>query len=208
MVLYSSDEPSSRAENRDEDVKDVWTQGGREGEIRWDVRSDTDAWPRENSQRAGNSALRSRRPGRGRWRALEGGHMYTQPSHRVLQQKPTHAVKQLLIQLLSFPVMSNAETPWNAAHQASLTLTISQSSHPLPPWCHPAISSSDALFSFCPQSLPASGTFPMSQLFASDDQNTGASTSASFVPTSIQGWFPLRLTCSISLQSKGVTKCQ
>ena len=43
MVLYSSDEPSSRAENRDEDVKDVWTQGGREGEIRWDVRSDTDA---------------------------------------------------------------------------------------------------------------------------------------------------------------------
>ena len=78
------------------------------------------------------------------------------------------------------------------------------SSCPLYLWCHPAISSSDALFSFCPQSFPASGTFPMSQLFASDDHNTEVSTSASVLPTSIQGWFPLRLTGLISLLSKGL----
>ena len=67
-------------------------------------------------------------------------------------------------------------------------------------WCHLAISSSDALFSFCPQSFPASRTFPVSQLFASDDQNTGAS--ASVLPMSIQSWFPSRLT-GLILLSKG-----
>ena len=73
------------------------------------------------------------------------------------------------------------------------------SSCPLYQWCHPAISSSDALFSFYPQSFPASGTFPVSQLFASDDQNTEALASASILPMSIQGWFPLRLTVLIRL---------
>ena len=71
-------------------------------------------------------------------------------------------------------------------------------------WCHPVIPSSDTLFSFCPQSFPASQTFPMSQLFTSDDQNTGVSASASVLPMSIQGWFPLRLTDLISLLSKGL----
>ena len=71
-------------------------------------------------------------------------------------------------------------------------LKICPSSCPLHWWCHPAIASSDTLF--CPQSFPASGPFPMSRLFASDDQNTGVSTSASVLPTSFQGWFPLRLT--------------
>ena len=52
-------------------------------------------------------------------------------------------------------------------------------------WCHPAISCSDTLFSFCPQSFPASGTFPMSSLFASDDQNTGASALASVFSVNI-----------------------
>ena len=68
-------------------------------------------------------------------------------------------------------------------------------------WCHPAISPSDALF-FCPQSFPASGTFPMRGLFISDDQNTGASDSALVLPMSFQGRFPLRLTGLISLLSK------
>ena len=63
----------------------------------------------------------------------------------------------------------------------------------LHPWCHPAISSSDTLFYFCPQSFPASRTFPVSHLFASDDYNTGAS--ASILPVNIQGLTPLRLTC-------------
>ena len=65
-------------------------------------------------------------------------------------------------------------TPWTAAHQASLSLTISQN-FPKFMFIALAISSSDALFSFCPQSFPASGAFPMSQLFTSDDKNTGAS---------------------------------
>ena len=70
-------------------------------------------------------------------------------------------------------------------------------------WCHPVISSSDALFSFCPQSFPATGTFPMSYLFTSDDQNTGAS--ASVLPVNIQGWSLLRLIGLISLLSKGLS---
>ena len=66
------------------------------------------------------------------------------------------------------------------------------------------ISSSAALFSFCPQSFPASGTFPMSLLFPSGNQNTGAS--APVLPKNIQGWFPLRLTALISLLSKGLSR--
>ena len=82
---------------------------------------------------------------------------------------------------------------------------ICPSSCPLPQWCHPAISSSDALFSFCPQSFPASGSYPMSQLFTSDDQHTRASASAPVLPMSIQGWFPLRLTGLIFLLFRGLS---
>ena len=63
-------------------------------------------------------------------------------------------------------------------------------------WCHPAISSSDALFSFCSWSFPASGTFPMSRLFTSDDQNTRTSASALVLLVNIQSWSPLRLVWS------------
>ena len=69
-----------------------------------------------------------------------------------------------------------------------------------------AISLSDALFSFCPQSFPEPGTFPMSQLFESEDQNTGVSASASVHPMSIQGWFPWRLTGLTSLLCKGLSR--
>ena len=99
--------------------------------------------------------------------------------------------------IFSRPVMSDSVTPGTEARQASLSLTISWSlpiSCQLHQWCHPAISSSDILFSFCPQSFPASGTVPMSQLFTSDDQSIGVSTSASVFLMSVQGWFPLRLT--------------
>ena len=65
---------------------------------------------------------------------------------------------------------------------------------------------SDALFSFCPQSFPESGTFPMSWLFPSGYPNTGVSASASVLPMSIQGWFPLRLIGLISLPSKGQSR--
>ena len=73
-------------------------------------------------------------------------------------------------------------------------------------WCHPTISSSVVPFSSCPQSFPASGSFPMSQLFASSDQSTGVSASASVLPTNIQDWFPLRWTGWISLQSKELSR--
>ena len=95
---------------------------------------------------------------------------------------------------------------WTAAWQASLSLTISQgcpSSCPLHQWCHPAISSSDAPFSFCLQSLPASESFPISSLFTSSDQNTDVL--ASFLPVSIQVQIiSLRLTGLISSVSKGL----
>ena len=70
-------------------------------------------------------------------------------------------------------------------------------------WCHPAISSSVVPFSSCPQSLPASGFFPMSQLFTWGGQSTGVSASASFPPKNTQGWSPSEWTGWISLQSKG-----
>ena len=80
------------------------------------------------------------------------------------------------------------------------------SSCPLNRWHHPTISSSITLFAFCPQSLPASGSFPMSQLFPSGGQSIGASASASVLPMCIQCWFPLILTDLIFLLSKGLSR--
>ena len=73
-------------------------------------------------------------------------------------------------------------------------------------WCYPTISSSVVPFSSCLQSFPASGIFPMSQLFTSDDQNNGVSASASVLLMNIHDWFPLDLTGLISLQSKGLSR--
>ena len=115
----------------------------------------------------------------------------------------------LLLLLFSGPVMSNLLWSHGLQHTRppcpSPSPGVCPSSCPLPWWYHPAISSSDALYSFCLQSFPASGTFPMSWLFASGDQNTGASASASVIPMSIQGWFPLSETGLISLLSKGIS---
>ena len=69
-------------------------------------------------------------------------------------------------------------------------------------WCHPTISSSVIPFSSCPQSFPASGSFPMSQFFISDGQSIGVSTSASVLPMNIQDWFPLGWTGWISLHAR------
>ena len=98
--------------------------------------------------------------------------------------------------------------PWTVACQAFLSLTYSLSipkSMPIAVVMPSTISSSDTLLSFYPQFFPASVTFTMRQLFASNDQNTGASVSASVLPMSIQGSFPLRLTGLISLLSKGLS---
>ena len=100
-------------------------------------------------------------------------------------------------------------TPWTAADQTPLSITNSQSfsnSYPLSQWCHPTTSSSVVPFSSCPQSFSASGSFLMSQLFASGGQSTGASASAAVLPVNVQDWFPLRLTNLISLQSKGLSR--
>ena len=75
---------------------------------------------------------------------------------------------------------------------------------PLSCWCHPTISPFVVPFSSCLQSFPASGSFPMSQLFALGGQSIGASVSV--LPMNVQDWFPLELTSLISLQSKGPSK--
>ena len=88
----------------------------------------------------------------------------------------------------------------------SPTPGIHSNSHPSSWWCHPAISSSLIPFSSCPQSLPASQSFPMSQLFAWGAQRLGVSVIASFLPKNTQDWSPLEWTGWISLQSKGLSR--
>ena len=80
--------------------------------------------------------------------------------------------------------------------------------NPCPPsrWCHPGISSSGVPFSNCPCSLPASGSFPMSQQFTWGGQSIGVSALASLLSINTQEWFPLEWTGWISLQSKGLSK--
>ena len=87
---------------------------------------------------------------------------------------------------------------------SSPSLRACSNSYPSSQWCHPTISSSVTLFSSCPQSFTASGSFPMSWLFPSGGQSIGASTSASVLPMNVQGWFPLGLTGLIFLLSKGL----
>ena len=82
---------------------------------------------------------------------------------------------------------------------------ICSNSCPLSQWCHPTISPSVIPFSFCLQSFPESGSFPMSQLFTSGGQCIGAPASASVIPMNIQGWFPLGLTGLISLLPMGLS---
>ena len=84
----------------------------------------------------------------------------------------------------------------------SPTPGVHSNSHPSSWWCHPAISSSVIPFSSCPQSLPASETFPMSQLFTWGGQSIGVSASALVLPVNTQDWFPLGWTGWICLQSK------
>ena len=96
-------------------------------------------------------------------------------------------------------------TPWTAG-QASLSITDSWRSCPLSQWCPPTISSSVIPFSSHLQSFLASGSFQMSQFFASGGQSTGVSASTSVLPVNIQDWFPLGRTGWISLQSKGLSR--
>ena len=83
---------------------------------------------------------------------------------------------------------------------------VCSNSCPLNWWCHPTISSSVIPFFSCPQSFPALGSFPVSQLFSSGSQSIGVSASGSVLPMNIQDWFPLGWTGWISLQSKGLSR--
>ena len=117
-----------------------------------------------------------------------------------------HAQLLSSVQLLS--CVQLFVTPWTAAHQASLSIANSWSLLDLMSigrWCHPTTSSSVIPFSSCPQSFPASGSFPMRQFFTSHGQCIGVSASASVLPMNIQDWFPLGWTGWISLQYKGLS---
>ena len=109
---------------------------------------------------------------------------------------------------VSRSVVSDSLRPHELQHARppcpSPTPGVHPDSCPSSQWWRPAILSSVVPFSFCPQSLPASGSFPMSQFFTSGGQSIGVSASTSVLPMNTQDWAPLRWTGWISLQSKGV----
>ena len=111
---------------------------------------------------------------------------------------------------LSRSVMSNCLQPHGLQHARppcpSPTPGAYSNSCPLNRWYHPTISSSVIPFSSCPQSFPASGSFPARQFFASGGQSIGVSASASVLPMNIQDWSPLGWTGWISLQSNGLSR--
>ena len=111
----------------------------------------------------------------------------------------------------SHSVVSDSCNPMNRSTPGrppclSTTPRVYPNSSPLSQWCHLTISSSVIPFSSCPQSLPASWSLHMSQLFASGSQNIGVSASTSVLPMNTQDWFPLGWTGWISVQSKGLSR--
>ena len=124
----------------------------------------------------------------------------------LLSPLPLHQCLNVLIQLPSR--VQPSATSWTAARQTSLSFTISLliNLSPLNQWCHPTILSSVTPFSSCPQSFPASGSFPMNWLFASGGWSIDASASASVLAMTIQGQYPLGLTNLISLLSEGLSR--
>ena len=110
----------------------------------------------------------------------------------------------------SHSIVSDSLWPHESQHARppcpSPTPGVHSNSCPLSRWCHPAISSSVVSFSSCPQSLPASESFPMSQLLAWSGQSIGVSASTSVLPMNTQDWSPLVWTGWISLQSKGLSR--
>ena len=114
----------------------------------------------------------------------------------------------IMMSWFNHSVMSGSLWPSRLQHARLpcplLSPRVCSNSCPLSQWCHPIISSSVVTFSSCLQSLPASGSFPKSWLFASGGQSIGAS--ASVLPKNIQDWFPVGLTGWISLKSTGLSR--
>ena len=110
----------------------------------------------------------------------------------------------------SLSVVSDSLWPYEPQHSRppcpSLTPEVHPNPCPLSWWCHPTISSSVVPFSSCPQSFPPSGSFQMSELFASGGQSIGVSASTSVLPMNTHDWSPLGRTGWISLQSKGLSR--
>ena len=122
----------------------------------------------------------------------------------------TIPIKSISSVQFSHSVTSDSLQPHDLQHARppcpSPTPGVYSNSCPLSRWCHPAISSSVVPFSSCPQSLPASESFQMSQPFTWGGQSTGVSASASFPPKKSQGWSPSGWTGWISLQSKRLSR--
>ena len=117
---------------------------------------------------------------------------------------------QIISDHISHSVVSDSLWPHESQYARppcpSPTPGVHPDSRPSSQWCHPAISSSVVPFSSCPQSLPASESFPMSQLLPWGGQSTGISAWASFLSKKSQGWSPSEWTGWISLQSKGLSR--
>ena len=139
-----------------------------------------------------------------KWRTVSLSHL--PPFPKVLYPRDSEN-KQVQF---SRSVLSNSLRPHEPQHARppcpSPTPGVHPNPCPLSRWCHLTISSPVVPFSSCPQSLPASGSFQMSQLFAWGGQSVGVSASASIPPMNTQDWFPLGWTSWISLQSKGLLR--
>ena len=130
---------------------------------------------------------------------------------KVLRQR---RVKYIILPIrsdqISYSVVSDSLRPHESQHARppcpSPTSGVHWDSCPSSQWCHPAISSSVVPFSPCPQSPPASESFPMSQFFTWGGQSTGVSALASFLPKKSQGWSPSEWAGWISLQFKGLSR--
>ena len=138
---------------------------------------------------------------------LDNGVRFKRPS---IPTRYTWCALQFSSVQFSLSVVSNSLQPHESQHTRppcpSPTPGVHSDSRPSSQWCHPAISSSVFPFSSCPQSLPASKSFPMSQLFAWGGQSIAVSALASFLPKKSQGWSPSEWTGWISLQSKGLSR--
>ena len=127
----------------------------------------------------------------------------------MLYNKRTISVQFSSVQFIR-SVVSDSLRPHESQHARppcpSPTPRVHSNSRPSSRWCHPAISSSVVPFSSCPQSLPTSESFPMSQPFTWSGQSTGVSALASFLPKKSQGWSPSEWTGWISFQPKGLSR--
>ena len=136
--------------------------------------------------------------------------MPSENSTNITLSLPSQTLNQFSSVHFSHSVLSDSLQSHELQHSKLPCLSPTPRVHPNPcpssQWCHPAISSSVIPFSSCPQCLPASESFPMSQLFAWGGQSTGVSALASFLPKKSQGWYPSEWTGCISLQSKGLSR--